>query len=364
MKAKIHLSSGMYHNQEVVWIAFAYNPRIVDELKKHFAVIWSQSKKSWWIERRKFDYKKFKQVFSELAIIGYSKKRARGINITEVKLPDGYLEKLERLRYSDSTVRTYTKYFKEFQAAFLHEIIKELDADDINSYLTTLLNNKKMSASQQNQRINAIKFYYEKVLGRERMYWQIDRPKTEKRLPEVLSKSEVKRIIDSCNNLKHRCILSLIYSAGLRRSELINLKITDINSDGGLICIKAAKGKKDRYSLLSTGLLVELRAYYKQYRPITWLFEGQERNTKYSPTSIANILKKACIKAKIYRRITPHMLRHSFATHLLEQGTDLRYIQTLLGHSSSKTTEIYTHVSNKNLSQIKNPIDDIMNNSS
>ncbi len=363
MKAKIYLSSGMHQNQKVVFITFNYNTRIIDELKKNFAVIWSQNEKSWWIERRKFNYKKFKQVFSGLSVIEFLKKKESEINITEIALPDGYLEKLERLRYSNSTVRTYTKYFKEFQAIFSHDKIGKLDADDINSYLTTLMNNQKMFASQQNQRINAIKFYYEKVLGRERMYWQIDRPKREKRLPEVLSKSEVKRIINSCNNLKHRCILSLIYSAGLRRSELMNLRITDINSDRGLICIKAAKGKKDRYSLLSTGLLRELRIYYKEYQPITWLFEGQEPNTKYSATSIANILKKACLKAKINRRITPHILRHSFVAHLLEQGTDLRYIQTLLGDSSSKTTEIYTHVSNKNLSKIINPID-IVNNSS
>ncbi len=203
------------------------------------------------MKRSKFDYRKFKQVFSELAVIELQKKVASEKKITEIKLPDGYLEKLERLRYSDSTVRTYTKYFKEFQAAYSGEKIGDLGADDINSYLTNLMSNQKMSASQQNQRINAIKFYYEKVLGRERMYWQIDRPKRENRLPEVLSKAEVKRIINSCNNLKHRCILSLIYSAGLRRSELINLKVTDINSDRGLICIKAAKGKKDRYSLLN-----------------------------------------------------------------------------------------------------------------
>jgi site-specific recombinase XerD len=363
MKVEINLSSDMYHNKKIVIITFIYNAKIIDELKKHFAVNWSQSKKCWWIDRSKFDYSKFEQIFSDLAIFEFIKKAESGINTSEIILPKGYLEKLNRLRYSDSTVRTYTKYFKEFQDSFSHENIIELDADDINNYLTTLMKNQRISASQQNQRINAIKFYYEKVLGRERMYWQIDRPKREHRLPEVLSKAEVKRIINSCNNLKHRCILSLIYSAGLRRSELINLKIIDINSDRGLICIKAAKGKKDRYSLLSIALLEELRIYYKQYRPLTWLFEGQEPNTKYSPTSIANILNKACLKAKINRRITPHMLRHSFATHLLEQGTDLRYIQTLLGHSSSKTTEIYTHVSNKNLGQIKNPIDDIMNDS-
>ncbi|MGV8091055.1 MAG: tyrosine-type recombinase/integrase [Mangrovibacterium sp.] len=154
-------------------------------------------------------------------------------------------------------------------------------------------------------------------------------------------------------------ILSLIYSAGLRRSKLINLKITDIHSKRGLLRIEGAKGKKDRYSLLSTLLLGELRTYDKQYRPKLWLFEGPVAGTHYSPTSIAKILDKASVQAEIDRRVTPHMFRHSFATHLLEQGTDLRYIQELLGHSSSKTTEIYTHVSKRYIEGIKNPLDDI-----
>ena len=170
--------------------------------------------------------------------------------------------------------------------------------------------------------------------------------------------------LKSISNLKHRCIISLIYSADLRRSELINLKGEDILSDRNQIKIRNAKGKKDRYSLLSQALLKELREYYKIYKPREWLFEGYGINDQYSATSIAKILSRAGKMAGIQKRITPHMLRHSFATHLLEQGTDLRYIQELLGHSSSKTTEIYTHVSNKNLSLIKNPLDEIFNNSS
>ena len=153
--------------------------------------------------------------------------------------------------------------------------------------------------------------------------------------------------------------MSLIYSAGLRRSELINLKITDIDSKRGLIKIEGAKGKKDRYSLFSSLLVVQLRAYYKKYKPHAWLFEGPEAGTRYSPTSIANVLHEASIKAGIRQKVTPHMLRHSFATHLLEQGVDLRYIQELLGHGSSKTTEIYTHVSKRYIEGIKNPLDDI-----
>lgn len=212
---------------------------------------------------------------------------------------------------------------------------------------------------RQNQYISAIKFYYEKVLGFDRFILGIDRPRKESRLPNVLTKEEVKSIIQQCSNLKHKCILSLIYSAGLRRSELINLRINDIISDQHLIRIRGAKNKKDRVSLLSEPLLNILRNYYQQYKPQQWLFEGRGLKSKYSTTSIASILREASQKAKIKKKVSPHILRHSFATHLLEQGTDIRYIQELLGHKSSKTTEIYTHVSNRDFRQIKNPLDDL-----
>jgi len=149
----------------------------------------------------------------------------------------------------------------------------------------------------------------------------------------------------------------LIYSAGLRRSELLNLKVSDIDSERMVLHIRRAKGMKDRISLLSDNLLQLLRKYYQDYKPKIYLFEGKNGG-KYSPTSVANILKKAALKAGIKKNVTSHMLRHSFATHLLEQGTDLRYIQELLGHNSSKTTEIYTHVSKRAITKIKNPVDD------
>ena len=166
----------------------------------------------------------------------------------------------------------------------------------------------------------------------------------------------MKELINSTNNIKHRCIVSLLYSAGLRRSELINLKIENIDSKRMLIRVENGKGGKDRYTILSKKLLVDLRYYYKKWKPNKYLFEGASGG-KYSPTSIKEIVRKAAIKAKIHIRVTPHMLRHSFATHLLESGTDLRYIQTLLGHSSPKTTEIYTHVASTTFNSIKNPLD-------
>ena len=268
-----------------------------------------------------------------------------------------YKDLLIQKRYSQNTQDIYCSYFKDFCIYFSDQNLSTITTAQINSYILELIKSKDISISQQNQRINAIKFYYEKVLGREKQYYELHRPKKEHKLPKVLSKTEVKRIFDVTKNLKHKCILMLIYSAGLRRNELLNLKPADIDSERMIIKINGAKGKKDRISLLSDNLLHLLRQYYKEYRPKQYLFEGQNSG-KYSPTSVANILKKSAKKAGIRKIVTPHMLRHSFATHLLEQGTDLRYIQELLGHESSKTTEIYTHVSKKAIDKIINPIDE------
>lgn len=370
----IKLSSTQHRQQAVVCIVFDYDIELVRIVRQLEGIKWSQTLSCWYIPDDQFDFSRILDAFSEFALIDYSSLNTKTTKIIPAKnlfrnythriitkLPQGYLEKLEQKRYSLSTQTTYIAYFKDFQHYFSENKLEDISIESINQYILKLIKINKISSSEQNQRINAIKFYYEKVLGREKQYFSIDRPRTASNLPKVLSKNEVQQILNQCNNLKHKCILALIYSAGLRRSELINLKITDIISERGQIRISGAKGNKDRYTLLSNWLLTSLREYYKQYKPQIWLFEGAA-GVQYSATSIAHILKSASIKAGIKRNITPHMLRHSFATHLLEQGTDLRYIQELLGHSSSKTTEIYTHVSTKNISMIKNPLDDFFTN--
>jgi len=358
-KEKLSLASDTHRNKNVVTISFAYNRETANLLKQEFAARWSQTKKCWWIVRDQFDYPKFKKVFSPTfeIIIPEGKVETKDL----VQLPKGYLEKLERLRYSKSTIKTYSKYMRDFCAAFVEKDLTITSIDEINEYLHHQVQNDIISISQQNQLINAIKFYYEKVLGRNKEYYKLERPRKQKLLPKVLSKSEVIAIIRQCGNIKHRCILSLIYSSGLRRNELIDMRISDIISERNQILIHKAKGNKDRYSILSPYLISELRDYYKKYKPQEWLFEGRKSGSQYSASSIRNILNYASTKAGIKRRITPHMLRHSFATHLLEQGVDLRYIQVLLGHSSSKTTEIYTHVSNREIGKIVNPLDELWN---
>ncbi|WP_239023019.1 tyrosine-type recombinase/integrase [Pontibacter mangrovi] len=187
---------------------------------------------------------------------------------------------------------------------------------------------------------------------------QVERPEKADRLPTVLSKQEVQRILSATANLKHRCLLQLLYAGGLRIGEVINLKITDVQSERNLLLIRGGKGKKDRTTLLSQKLLESLRAYYREYRPKVWLFEGQYGG-QYTTDSIRNVFKGCVQKAGLQKKVTPHSLRHSFATHLLEQGTNLRYIQSLLGHKSSKTTEIYTHITSHGLESIVSPLDNL-----
>lgn len=300
----------------------------------------------------------FYDRYSPHAYIDYSRVYVRHPKPQrEYTLPEGYLELLEQKRYSPSTIKTYRAYFSDFMEYHKGRNIDRLKVADINKYILYLVNEKKISVSQQNMRINAIKFYYEQVKGGQRQYYGgITRAKEYKSLPEVLSRNEVSRILSCLSNPKHRCMISLIYSAGLRRSELLNLTPKDIISERMLVRIMG-KGRKCRYSLLSEKLLKDLREYFKEYRPQKWLFEGEKPGEQYSASALVKVLKEAASRAGIKHRVHVHMLRHSFATHLLEQGTDLRIIQELLGHNDIKTTSIYLHVTSAHKSSIPNPLD-------
>ena len=305
-----------------------------------------------------FNLSDFYDRYSPHAYIDYSRVYVKHPKPKrEYTLPKGYLELLEQKRYSPSTVKTYKAYFSDFMEYHKGRNIDRLKVADINSYILYLVNEKKISVSQQNMRINAIKFYYEQVKGGKRQYYGgITRAKEYKSLPEVLSRDEVRRILSCLTNRKHHCMISLIYSTGLRRSELLNLTSQDIVSERMLVRIMG-KGKKCRYSLLSEKVLHELREYFKEYRPKKWLFEGDTPGEKYSASGLVKVLKEAADRAGIKHRVHLHMLRHSFATHLLEQGTDLRTIQELLGHNDIKTTSIYLHVTSSHKSSIPNPLD-------
>jgi integrase/recombinase XerD len=266
---------------------------------------------------------------------------------------------LEQRRYSKNTVKTYMECLRVFMAFHPTKLLSEITLEDVYQFNKEYILKKNCSSSYQNQVINSIKLFYRSQFNRRIDIDQIERPRREKKLPNVLSKREVKKILEAPVNMKHRLMLSLIYACGLRRSELLNIVPSDIQSERNLLFIRQSKGKKDRVVPIGNFLIEQLREYYKLFRPKVYLFEGQYATERYSDRSLQLVLKGAVKKAKINKPVTLHWLRHSYATHLLESGTDLRYIQELLGHGSSKTTEIYTHVSTRNIQQIRSPFDDL-----
>lgn len=332
---------------------------------------WSANMNCWYIPKDQFVLGVFFTAMKPLAWIDYSElkildeqenpklQKRDYSHRRNIELPKGYSELLQQKRYSKNTIKTYTAYFKDFIHYFSESKLENITHKEINDYLLHLIREWHISTSEQNQRINAIKFYYEKVLRNERQVFEIERPRKEKLLPEVLSKEEVGKILNATNNLKHKTIISVIYSCGLRRSEVLQIKISDVDSKRMMIKINGAKGNKDRYVQLSEGLLRMLRQYYNEYKPKIWLFEGQKGGI-YGEESISKLLKAAAFKAGIKRRVYPHMLRHSFATHQLEQGVDIRFIQAWLGHESLKTTQRYTHVSEHSFKNFKNPLDELL----
>lgn len=279
-----------------------------------------------------------------------------------ITCPIPYLEKLFLLNYSLTTIRTYHSLLLRFLNGHKKDGLDKINAfsvDEINHYHRKMVQAGTYSYSFVNQSINAVKFYYHRILGRHTLdLSQVERPGKADRLPSVLSRQEVQKILAATQNVKHRCLLQLMYAGGLRIGEVINLKLSDVQSDRNLLLIRGGKGQKDRTTLLSQKLLESLRAYYKAYRPKVWLFEGQHGG-QYTTDSIRNVFRDCVQKAGVQQKVTPHTLRHSFATHLLEQGTSLRYIQALLGHKSSKTTEIYTHITSHGLENIVSPLDNL-----
>ncbi|MFA6401034.1 MAG: tyrosine-type recombinase/integrase [Salinivirgaceae bacterium] len=276
-------------------------------------------------------------------------------------VPLEFLKYMQLKNYSPNTIGTYYHYLLRFINTYKFSTLAQINqfaSEKVNEYHKMMCGEKDFSSITLNQSVNAIKLYYQKVLKRDFVLDEINRPKREKTLPKVWNLEQVEKIIKCVTNKKHKCMLSLIYGGGLRIGEVLNLKISDINSKTMQVRVIQGKGKKDRHTLLSYNTLDLLREYFKEYKPKDYLFEGQ-MGGKYSPSSLLNVLDDALVKSKVPKCGGLHVLRHSFATHLLEGGTDIRFIQELLGHYSSKTTEIYTHVSNKYLQGIKSPMDNV-----
>ncbi len=335
-------------------LSFSYNEEIVSVVRKLPERRYDSKKKEWQIPISAISLDKLKQILVSIANVELETVE---IESKPVALPVEFINHLTRRRYSKSTIKNYSHHLVKFLC-----FIQNLDLQDydqqIYAYINYLSDEKKVSNSYQNMAINAIKFYVETVQGKNMPTLSL-RPRKTHRLPVVLSKKEVTSIIKQICNLKHKLIISLIYSAGLRISEAVNLQIKNIDPVRGIILIEQSKGKKDRQVPLSDKLYSMIEQYLKEYQPKLYLFESTQPGIKYSVKSIQNIFSTACQKAEIKKHATVHTLRHSFATHLLESGTDLRIIQGILGHSSSKTTEIYTHVSTTTISKIRSPFDEL-----
>jgi site-specific recombinase XerD len=262
--------------------------------------------------------------------------------------------------FEDSSSKNYTSGLLSFLAHYKFKHPKNISDEEIRQYLL-YCHKLKLSSSYINNQINVLKFYYTHILNRKIEYRAVIRPKMENRLPIVLAPQEVFLMIERTENLKHKNIIALLYASGLRRSELLNMKIEDIDFERNVVIVRKGKGKKDRQSLLSENFKVLLTEYIKEYHPTDFLFEGAIGG-RYSETSLENVVKQASERANIKKHITPHALRHSFATHLLENAVDIRFIQELLGHNSIKTTERYTHVANTIQAKIISPLDRILIN--
>lgn len=337
------------HNSEIrIAVYFEKNQDLIARIKQITGARWSQQKIVWHLPDSPENRLRFN-----------IKPMANSVPSTEaIAQIEKFKQWMRSKRYSESTISSYSETLKTFLIFYREKPVAAINNEDVIIYNNEYILKNKLSASYQNQTVNAIKLFFMTVRETKIEVDKIHRPKRAKLLPNVLSKEEIKLILNAHSNIKHKMMLSLIYSCGLRCGELLALRPVHIDSKRNIVLLKNAKGNKDRIVPLSPKILDMLRQYYKVCKPTTYLFEGQTAGMSYDSRSLQLVLKQALQKAGT-KPATLHWLRHSYATHLLESGTDLRYIQELLGHSCSKTTEIYTHVSTKSIQQIKSPFDDL-----
>lgn len=267
-----------------------------------------------------------------------------------------FLRILEVKRYSKSTQKTYIQAISQFLDYFSKKDPSELNHENIFRYVEHKIKDKEISFSTQKGIIGAIKLFYKHLYDKNIHIDYMYPDRREHKLPNVLAIEDLKKIIESINNLKHKTLISTIYSSGMRISEVLNLKISDIDSKRMMIRIENSKGNRDREVMLSEKLLVLLREYYKIYKPKKYIFEGQ-KSDMYTARSAEQVFKNALKKTGIQKKASLHTLRHSYATHLIEQGTDIRIVQELLGHKNIKTTQLYTHITDIKKLKIRSPFD-------
>jgi len=369
-KPALLLKKGIHRNRICLFLVFKYNDTILNKIRELKLFTWSKSLKVWYCEFSLDTISIIKRALEndvqfiyddsiEKKIIIPVNKKKRNISEPNKEIIRGYVKYLKGKRYSESTVRSYFTLIADF-IDFIQPIpIKELTHRNVELFIEDVYIKRKYSISTQRQLISAVKQFVVYYPACKIESVQLIRPRRSSYLPTVLSKQEVLAILRYTKNLKHRAIIAMIYSAGLRISELINLELNHIDIDRRQIIVKNAKGRKDRNVILAKSMIPLIKNYLNTYSPNFYFAEGQ-KGLKYSAESIRAFLKRSCKYAQISKKVTPHTLRHSYATHLLESGIDLRYIQELLGHVKPETTMIYTHVSKKDLLNIESPLDIIV----
>lgn len=389
----ITLAPLMHRGYECMGIYFKNNPSLNQIVKGQKEVRWSQTNRCWYLPLNKEHYQALKLSLNDKAVINagavkdYLQKKklflhtttgdaavpstktsqsiiAEKISTANMQQLQNFIEMLKLKAYSSSTIKTYRNEFIQLLQLLKHKEVQSLSAAQLKRYMCFAIEKLRISENTAHSRLNALKFYYEQVLGKEKFFLEIPRPKKPQLLPKLLNEDEIRRLFNALTNKKHKAMLFTAYSAGLRVSEIVNLKIADIDSKRMQIFISRAKGKKDRYVNLSPVLLDILRKYIQVYKPIPriFLFESEQSLQAYPTRTVQQIFSNAKKKAGIKKDVGIHSLRHSFATHLLDKGTGIEYIKELLGHFDIKTTERYLHVSKQQLVNIVSPFDDLWKN--
>lgn len=355
-----------HRQQPRILVKFPHNQDYNNRIKKVAGVQWSQTHKAWHIpdtpeNRKKCGLPDALPVIVKEQTPAVKKIKSNQLsenNRQQLKL---FTEKLVLKRYSNSTLKTYCNEFMQLLLLLGNHPAQDVTAEQLKKYMLYCNLKLKLSENTLHSRLNALKFYYEQVLRKEKFFWEIPRPKKQLQLPKVFNQDDIAAIIKAAKNIKHKTMLMLAYAAGLRISEVVSIHVQDIDSKRMTIFIRQAKGKKDRVVVLSPVLLVMLREYWKKSKlnKNGYLFPGLNKDEPYSSRSLQQVLADAKEKAGILKPGSIHSLRHSFATHLLDKGTDVTMIQKLLGHNDIKTTLRYLHVTNRDLLQVMSPLDDL-----
>ena len=386
----------LHRHQECIGIHYAKNTGLEKVMRKLPGLKWSKTQACWYIPLSESGYTTLVKHIKDVATVNNSDLRnylqtkkkvaatipqpvqsktaepmparkplaltpAWQLSAANLAALESFVQRLQLKAYSKSTITTYRNEFIQLLKLLKQKPVGTLTVEDLKRYMNHVLVKERISENTAHSRLNALKFYYEQVLGREKFFWEIPRPKKAQLLPRVFSQDEIAAIIKSVKNNKHKTMLMLAYSAGLRVSEVVSLRTYNIESSRMTIFLNAAKGKKDRIVTLSPVLLVMLREYAREYKPAKkgYLFEGAQKGSPYSSRSLQEVMAAAKKKAGIMRPGSIHSLRHSFATHLVERGTDVTMLQKLLGHNDINTTMRYLHTSNKDLLKIISPLDDL-----